>query len=147
MSRHQLIFGPVWQQGRPLVAILVQKLRTWFPMIISDSAGWISTKFCTDVPWVDIPIPVDFRSGLTTGVPPGGNLVQKLRTWFPMIISESSCWILMKFHANISWVDVLTLVGFRTASTAGLPPGSNFSELGFWWLSGKVIVRFQQNLT
>ena len=30
-------------------------------------------KFHTDVPWVDAPTPVDFRTGPTTGAPPSGN--------------------------------------------------------------------------
>ena len=42
-------------------------------MIITDSACRISTKFHTDIPWVDIPTPVDFRTGPTSGLPPSGN--------------------------------------------------------------------------
>ena len=43
MPQHQSIFGLVQQQERPLVAILVWNLQTWFPMIISEST-WQTNK-------------------------------------------------------------------------------------------------------
>ena len=77
MPRHQSIFGPVRQHERHLVAILVWNLRTWFPMIISESTWRISMEFHTDVSWVNAPTPFDFRTGPTTGAPLSGNFSLK----------------------------------------------------------------------
>ena len=102
-------------------------VHNWFPEIISESTWRISTKFHTGVPWVDAPTPVDFRTGPTTGVPPSGSFRLKFADSFPMIILESTCRILTKFHTDILWVDVPTPVDFRTGPTTGAPPGGNFS--------------------
>jgi hypothetical protein len=88
MPRHQSSFGPVWQQERHQVAVLVWNLRTRFPMIISKSTWRISTKFHTDVSRVDAPTPVGFRTGPTTGAPPSGKFSLK----FANLVSVDYFW-------------------------------------------------------
>ena len=126
MPRHQSIFGPVRQHERHLVAILVWNLRTWFPLIISESTWRISTKFDTDVSWVDAPTPVDFRTGPTTGAPPSGNFSLK----FANLVFVDYFWKYLMGSNQIShgcyWGGCTGTSRFSDQSDNRVPPSGYF---------------------
>ena len=86
---------------------------------------WQNRKiFHTDVPWGDAPAPFDFRTSLTTGVPPGGNFNLK----FAGFISDD---YLGKYLGNFYEIS-------HRCSLRGYPSTSRFSDWSDnsgapWW--------------